>query len=105
MTRPVTLTQSATLSALFALGLLSGCGDIENVDLGDFRCASTPCEANFGVVNLNRPGRPAKVEVTNIGNGLLELLELRITLRCAWVLQSEADGDGPVEFVLFDMAA
>lgn len=63
---------------LVGLGASAGCGDVSGVELGDFRCASTPCEVNFGELNLNRPGQTAKVEVNNIGTGELDLLSITL---------------------------
>lgn len=70
------LAVAAVLGA--GLATLSGCGDVSSVELGDFRCASTPCEVNFGQLNVNRPGQSAKVEVTNIGTGDLDLIDIRL---------------------------
>ena len=69
------------LSLVTALLSFSACGDnFENVDLGDFRCVeqNAPCEVNFGRLDLNRPGQTAKVEVTNVGEGDLEILSVRL---------------------------
>ncbi len=61
-----------------ALLALSGCGELERVELGDFSCYSNPCEADFGQLNLNRPDGRARVEVTNVGEGDLELTDIYI---------------------------
>lgn len=69
------------LPLLVALFSVSACGDnFENVDLGEFRCVeqNAPCEVNFGRLDMNRPGQTAKVEVTNVGEGDLEIRSVRM---------------------------
>ncbi len=69
------------LAPFLALLTLAACGDsFENVNVGDFRCVqqNSPCEVNFGRLDLNRPGQTAKVEVTNVGEGDLELRGIRL---------------------------
>lgn len=77
----MTLSRSSVsgfATALLVVGALSACGDIDTVDLGDFRCVSSPCEANFGQLVVNRPGQSAKVIVTNIGKGDLDIRAIRL---------------------------
>ena len=68
------------LLTLFAAVLTAAsCGDgLSEVLTGDFRCLDEPCEINFGRINLNRQNETAKVRVQNIGEGDLEILDVRI---------------------------
>ena len=69
------------LLPLVGLLALTACGDnLETVQLGDFRCVeqNSPCEVNFGRLDMSRPGQTAKVEVTNVGEGDLEISSIRM---------------------------
>lgn len=64
------------LAAAFGSG---ACGDgLEQVELGDIRCTTSPCAVDFGQLNLNRPGQTAKIEITNVGQGDLALSSITL---------------------------
>ncbi|MCB9531619.1 MAG: choice-of-anchor D domain-containing protein, partial [Myxococcales bacterium] len=71
---------SAALGFVMLASAAASCGNgLEVVKSGELRCVDSPCELDFGEVNLTRPGATAKVRITNAGDGPLELRSLAIS--------------------------